>query len=147
MPAVLELIKELAVYEKAPDEVVVTVEEMERDGFGKNPVYWFHVAEVDSKIVGVALNYIRYSTWKGKCVYLEDIIVHETYRGNKIGKMLFERCIQDAKEMKAKRLVWQVLDWNEPAVNFYRKYNASFDEQWLNGALEYEQIQNFQLSE
>src|SRR5688572_26981333 len=128
----LELVHELAVYEKAPDEVTVTLEHFIESGFGATPVWWAFVAEVDGVIQGFALYYIRYSTWKGQAMYLEDIIVTESMRGNKIGKLLFERLIDEAREKKFNRIVWQVLDWNEPAVNFYKKYNADFDGGWLN---------------
>ena len=128
----LELIHELAVYEKAPDDVTVNLAHFEESGFGKNPVWWAFVAETDEGIQGFALYYIRYSTWKGQAMYLEDILVTEKMRGNKIGKLLFERLIEEAKEKKFNRIIWQVLDWNEPAINFYKKYNAEFDGSWLN---------------
>lgn len=131
-PRLLELITELAIYEKAPNDVTVTLEHFEESGFGKNPVWWTFVAEVDGVIQGFALYYIRYSTWKGQAMYLEDIIVTESMRGNKIGKLLFERLIGEAREKKFNRIIWQVLDWNEPAINFYKKYNADFDGGWLN---------------
>jgi GNAT superfamily N-acetyltransferase len=131
-PRLLELITELAVYEKAPDDVTVTLEHFTESGFGKNPVWWAFVAEEDGIIHGFALYYIRYSTWKGQAMYLEDIIVTEAMRGKKIGKLLFERLIEEAKEKKLHRIVWQVLDWNEPAINFYKKYNADFDHEWVN---------------
>lgn len=131
-PRLLELIKELATYEKAPNEVTVTPAHFEESGFGKKPVWWAFVAGVDGLIQGFALYYIRYSTWKGQAMYLEDIIVTESMRGNKIGKLLFERLMQEAREKGLKRMVWQVLDWNEPAINFYKKYNADFDSGWVN---------------
>lgn len=131
-PRLLELVSELAVYEKAPDEVTVTLEHFTESGFGKNPVWWSFVAEENEIIYGFALYYIRYSTWKGQAMYLEDIIVTEAMRGKKIGKLLFDQLIEEAKEKKLHRIVWQVLDWNEPAVNFYKKYNADFDGGWLN---------------
>ncbi len=131
-PRLLELITELAVYEKAPDEVTVTPEHFAESGFGKNPAWWAFVAEEDHIIQGFALYYIRYSTWKGQAMYLEDIIVTEKMRGKKIGKLLFDQLIEEAKEKKLHRIVWQVLDWNEPAINFYKKYNADFDGGWLN---------------
>lgn len=131
-PRLLELIKELAVYEKAPDDVTVTLEHFTESGFGKNPVWWTFVAEVDGIIQGFALYYIRYSTWKGQAMYLEDIIVTEKMRGNKIGRLLFERLIEEAREKKFNRIIWQVLDWNETAINFYKKYNATFDHEWVN---------------
>lgn len=131
-PRLLELIRELALYEKAPDEVTVTLEHFEESGFGKSPVWWAFVAEVDGMVQGFALYYIRYSTWKGQRMYLEDIIVTEQMRGKKLGKLLFDRLIEEAKEKKFSGIVWQVLEWNEPAINFYKKYNASFDPEWVN---------------
>ncbi|MBL0273660.1 MAG: GNAT family N-acetyltransferase [Chitinophagaceae bacterium] len=131
-PRLLELITELAIYEKAPDDVTVTLEHFTESGFGSSPVWWSFVAEVNGVIQGFALYYIRYSTWKGQAMYLEDIIVTEEMRGNKIGKMLFDRLIEEARKKKFNRIIWQVLEWNEPAINFYKKYNAEFDREWLN---------------
>ncbi len=132
LPQVLILIKELANYEKAPNEVVVTIDELENDGFGENPIFNFFVAEVDNKIVGISLYYIKYSTWKGKCIFLEDIIVTEKYRQFGIGKKLFDKVVNIAKVMNVKRLEWQVLEWNTPAINFYKKLNSHFDNEWIN---------------
>ena len=143
LPQVLSLVKELAAYEKAPNEVTVTIAEMERDGFGKNPVFNFFVAEADGRIVGISLYYIKYSTWKGKCVFLEDIIVTETCRKSGIGKKLFDEVVKVAKEMNAQRMEWQVLEWNEPAIKFYEKVNSNFDNEWLNCKLTGEQIQEY----
>lgn len=143
LPAVLALVKEIAEYEKAPMEVEVTVEEMEKTGFGPNPVFNFFVAENETGIVGIALYYIKYSTWKGPCIFLEDLIVTQDQRGKGIGTALFEKMIQIAKEMKVPRLEWQVLEWNKPAINFYKKYNANLDGEWLNGKLVYTQLQRF----
>lgn len=134
-PRLMELVRELAVYEKAPNEVTVSLEHFEESGFGKNPVWWAFVAETDDGIQGFALYYIRYSTWKGQAMYLEDILVTEAARGKGIGKLLFDRLIVEAKEKGFDRMIWQVLEWNEPAINFYKKYNASFDGEWLNGSL------------
>jgi GNAT superfamily N-acetyltransferase len=131
-PRLLELITELAIYEKAPDDVTVTPEHFMESGFGKSPVWWGFVAELDGIVQGFALYYIRYSTWKGQAMYLEDILVTESMRGNKIGKLLFDRLIEEAREKKFNRIIWQVLEWNEPAINFYKKYNAEFDGEWLN---------------
>jgi GNAT superfamily N-acetyltransferase len=132
----LELVQELAVYEKAPQEVTVTLEHFEESGFGENPVWWAFVAEFDGKVEGFALYYIRFSTWKGQCLYLEDFLVTERLRGQGAGKLLFDRVIEEAKEKKFKRMVWQVLEWNEPAIRFYKKYNAQLDGEWLNGILD-----------
>jgi GNAT superfamily N-acetyltransferase len=132
----LELVKELALYEKAPNEVTVSLEHFAESGFGPNPVWWAFVAETDGFIVGFALYYIRYSTWKGQAMYLEDILVTESMRGKGIGKLLFDRLIIEAQEKSFKRMVWQVLEWNEHAINFYRKYNAAFDPEWVNASLD-----------
>lgn len=132
IPAILELIKELAHYEKAPHEVTITPEILERDGFGDHPLFWVILAEEYGEVLGMSFYYIRYSTWKGPCLYLEDIIVKEQYRGRGIGKLLMDTTIEKAKEMKMALMVWQVLEWNEPAINFYKKYNAEFDSEWLN---------------
>jgi GNAT superfamily N-acetyltransferase len=144
LPRVLELIKELAHYEKAPNEVENTVEEMIIDGFGTNPVYRLLVAEENGTIVGIAIFYMKYSTWKGKCLFLEDIIVTESERGKGTGAQLFESVIRISKEMKVRRMEWQVLEWNEPALNFYRKYKANLDPEWVNGKLTFEQLQSFE---
>lgn len=131
-PRLLELVKELALYEKAPQEVTVTEEHFEESGFGSNPVWWAFVAEENGVIQGFALYYIRYSTWKGQAMYLEDILVTEAARGKGIGKLLMDRLIIEAIEKGFSRIVWQVLEWNEPAINFYKKYNADFDAEWVN---------------
>lgn len=128
----LELIYELAVYEKAPNEVTVTLDHFEASGFGENPVWWGFVAEEEGLILGFTLYYIRYSTWKGQRMYLEDFLVTESARGKGVGKLLFDRLIEEAKAKKFNAIVWQVLEWNEPAINFYKKYNASFDGEWFN---------------
>jgi len=131
-PRLLELIQELATYERAPDEVTVTLDHFTESGFGKQPVWWAFVAEVDETIVGFALYYIRYSTWKGQAMYLEDILITNEMRGKGIGQLLFGQLILEAREKKFNRIIWQVLDWNEPAINFYKKYNADFDGSWVN---------------
>lgn len=136
----LELINELAVYEKAPQEVTVTLAHFIEAGFGEKPVWKAFVAVCDGKIEGFALYYIRYSTWKGCRLYLEDFIVTEKMRGQGIGKLLFERTIQEAKENNYKGMVWQVLDWNKPAINFYDKYQANYEDGWLNVSLSEQQI-------
>ena len=132
LPRVLELVRELAAFEKAPDEVEVTIDEMANWGFGKDKIFDFFVLEKQARIIGLALYYYKYSTWKGKCLFLEDIIVTEAMRGRKIGKLLFDQLIEEAKEKKFNRIIWQVLEWNEPAINFYKKYNADFDPEWVN---------------
>ncbi|WP_295124513.1 GNAT family N-acetyltransferase [uncultured Chitinophaga sp.] len=134
--ALLELVRELAVYEKAPDEVTVTLEHFEESGFGPNPVWKAFVAEDGDKIVGFALYYIRYSTWKGCRMYLEDLLVTESYRGQGIGRLLFDKLIAEAKEKKFSGMVWQVLEWNEPGINFYKKYDAKFDPGWWNASID-----------
>ncbi len=128
----MELIHELAVYEKAPDEVTVSLTHFEESGFGANPVWWAFVAEVQGVVIGMALYYVRYSTWKGQRMYLEDILVTETMRGQKIGSLLFDALIVEAKEKGFNGMNWQVLEWNEPAINFYKKYKANFDPEWVN---------------
>ena len=132
VPAMFELIKELALYEKAPEQVINTVEQMYLDGFGENPIFGTIVSEVDGLVVGMALYYFRYSTWKGKRLYLEDLIVSETMRGKGLGEKLLEATIEQARKTACTGLMWQVLDWNEPAINFYKKFGARFDEEWLN---------------
>jgi GNAT superfamily N-acetyltransferase len=128
----MELIQELATYEKAPDEVTVSLTHFEESGFGANPVWWAFVAEANGVVVGMALYYIRYSTWKGQRMYLEDILVTEDMRGQKIGSQLMDALIVEAKEKGFNGMNWQVLEWNEPAIHFYKKYNANFDPEWVN---------------
>ena len=139
-PRLLDLVHELALFEKAPEEVTVTLKEFEDAGFGEKPVWKTFVAEVDGVIVGFALYYIRYSTWKGCRMYLEDLIVTESWRGKGVGKLLFDRLIVEAREMGFNGMTWQVLDWNEPAINFYKKYEADISPGWLNGSLSKEQL-------
>jgi GNAT superfamily N-acetyltransferase len=132
VPSMFELIKELALFEKAPEQVTNTIEEMYLDGFGENPIFGSIVSEVDGEIVGMALYYYRYSTWKGKRLYLEDLIVSETMRGRGLGEKLLDATIEKARQTSCTGLMWQVLDWNEPAINFYKKFGARFDEGWVN---------------
>lgn len=136
----LELIKELAEYERAAHEVTNTIAQMEHDGFGPNPIYGFFVAEEQNRIIGLSLYYWRYSTWKGKRLYLEDIIVTESERGRGIGKKLFDRTMQHALDENCSGMLWQVLDWNEPAINFYNKYGSTMDGGWINASLERDQL-------
>ena len=152
LPSILGLIKELAAYEKAPKEVKVTLKELERDGFGKKKIFDCFVADLTpspsprgrgeqipkNKIVGIALYYIKYSTWKGKCIYLDDIIVTQSMRREGIGKKLFDEVVAVAKKMKVRKLEWQVLNWNKPAIGFYKKYSTVFDNEWINCKLVFE---------
>ena len=134
----MQLIHELAIYEKEPEAVTVDFAHFVESGFGPNPVWWAFVAELPhsskpGEIIGFALWYVRYSTWKGQRMYLEDLLVTEKMRGHNIGKLLFEALIEECKIKKYSGLVWQVLDWNEPAINFYKKYpEAVIDKGWLN---------------
>jgi GNAT superfamily N-acetyltransferase len=134
-PRILELIQELAVYEKAPAEVTVTLSHFQESGFGKLPVWWAFVAEKNGIVQGFALYYIRYSTWKGQRMYLEDLLVTEELRGKGIGTLLFDELIKEAKAKGFNGITWQVLEWNKPAINFYKKLNASFDPEWVNCAI------------
>ncbi len=142
LPRVLELVKELALYEKAPEQVINTVELMEQDGFGEHPVFGFFVAIKDSteEIIGISIYYYRYSTWKGRRLYLEDIVVTESERGNGAGKLLFDRTMRKCLEDNCSGMMWQVLDWNEPAINFYKKYGADLDGEWINCNLQSNEI-------
>ena len=154
----MELINELAVYEKASDEVTVTFDHFVESGFGENPVWWAYVAEASpnpseggeqaengakkenmkEEVVAFALCYVRYSTWKGQRLYLEDLLVTEKLRGKGVGKLLFDKLIEECKEKKYSGMAWQVLDWNEPAINFYKKYEGvNIDGGWLNCNLNY----------
>ena len=143
LPSVLELIKELAVYEKALHEVEITLEQLEEDGFGEEPVFRFLVATENEQIVGLALYYFRYSTWKGKAIYLEDLVVKESHRGRGYGQKLLDAIVEEARQTGSKQVRWQVLDWNEPAINFYKKLGAHLDDEWINCTLTAKQIANY----
>jgi len=138
----MELVKELAIYEKAPDEITVNFDHFVESGFGENPVWWAIVAETTSptglkEVQGFALYYIRYSTWKGQRMYLEDLLVTEKYRRQGIGKLLFNELFKEAKIKNYNGIAWQVLDWNEPAINFYKKLGVvKFDGEWVNCSIE-----------
>jgi GNAT superfamily N-acetyltransferase len=142
LPRVLELIKELAVFENAPNEVEVSVDEMMNWGFGQDKIFDFFVLEKESVIEGIAVYYYKYSTWKGKCLFLEDIIVTESERKNGYGKLLFNEVVKVAKAKKVRRMEWQVLDWNTAAIEFYKKYQANLDGEWINCKLTFDQIQS-----
>ncbi|WP_415328351.1 GNAT family N-acetyltransferase [Chryseobacterium sp. MMS23-Vi53] len=135
--SMLELIKELADYEKALHEVTLTLEQFIEDGFGKSPVWGAFVAEFNGEIVGISLYYDRYSTWKGRRLYLEDLVVTEKLRGKQIGKKLFEATLEHGKSNQYSGMVFQVLNWNEPAINFYKKYSPKFDDEWFNVSIEF----------
>lgn len=135
--AVFTLVKELAEYEKELHQVVNTPEKMRRDAFGEKPVFEFLVADEDGQIVGTSIYYYRYSTWKGKRIYLEDIVVTEKFRGKGIGKKLFDQTIEHGRANDCTGMMWQVLEWNKPAIGFYKKYNTFFDEEWLNCHLDF----------
>lgn len=143
MKAVLDLIRELAVFEKEPDAVVVTVADLERDGFGENPLFFTFVAEVDGEIVGMALYYYRYSTWKGKTIHLEDLIVKEKMRGTGLGFALYTKIMEQGKSDNVRRIEWNVLDWNTPAVEFYKKSGAKVLEDWDVVQMDEQGISNF----
>jgi len=134
--SMLDLIRELAEYEKALHEVTVTLDDFTQDGFGASPVWGAFVAEYEGKIVGTSLYYDRYSTWKGRRLYLEDLVVTEKLRGKQIGKKLFDATLEYGKIQNYSGMVFQVLSWNEPAINFYKKYNTKFDNEWLNVSIE-----------
>jgi GNAT superfamily N-acetyltransferase len=143
LPAVLRLIRELAIFEKAPDAVTNTVKDMELDGFGSSPVFGLHVAELGNEIVGIAVYFVKYSTWKGKGLYLDDLVVSEKHRGKGIGKKLFDAFMDEAKKIGAKQVHWQVLDWNTPAIDFYKKLNASIEAEWWDCKMTEEQIKKY----
>lgn len=130
---IMQLVQELADYEKAPDEVTVEFDHFVESGFGENPVWWAFVAEVNGTVEGFALYYIRYSTWKGQRMYLEDLLVTEKLRGQGLGKLLFNKLFKECAAKGFSGMAWQVLDWNEPAINFYKKLpNVKFDGEWVN---------------
>lgn len=145
MPAVLELIKELAVFEKEPDAVVVTVEELERDGFGPNPLFNTFVAEEDGEIIGMALFYYRYSTWKGKTIHLEDLIVKEEKRGTGAGSALYKEVIKFARQEGVRRAEWAVLNWNTHAIDFYERSGATVLKDWFTVQMHEQEITKFTL--
>ncbi len=143
MPFVLELIQELAIFEKEPDAVVVTVDDLVRDGFSENPLFQCFVAEVENEIIGMALYYYRYSTWKGKTIHLEDLIVKESKRGTGAGFALYKEIIQQGKAENVRRIEWNVLDWNTTAIDFYEKSGAKVLGDWRVVHMDENGIANF----
>ncbi|MBP9847826.1 MAG: GNAT family N-acetyltransferase [Flavobacterium sp.] len=143
MPCVLELIQELAIFEKEPDAVVVTVDDLVRDGFSEQPLFQCFVAEVENEIIGMALFYYRYSTWKGKTIHLEDLIVKESKRGTGAGFALYKEIIQQGKAENVRRIEWNVLDWNTPAIDFYEKSGAKVLGDWRVVHMDENGIKNF----
>ncbi|PKK35469.1 GNAT family N-acetyltransferase [Siphonobacter sp. SORGH_AS_0500] len=132
VPSIYQLIVELAEYEKALHEVINTPEQLLKDGFGENPLFGTIIAEVKGEVVGMSLYYYRYSTWKGKRLYLEDLIIKEAFRGYGLGKRLLEATVEEARQTECSGLMWQVLDWNEPSIEFYKKFGAKLDGEWIN---------------
>ena len=135
MPRVLELVKELALYEKAPDEVLISEETLLEDGFGPNKLFDTLVAETDNEIVGMLLYYPVFSTWKGRSIYLEDFVVADSHRRKGIGQLLIDALVQEARAAQAKKIRWQVLDWNSPAIEFYKKISATLENSWIDCTL------------
>ncbi len=140
VPAIYGLVKQLAEFEKAPHDVINTIDAMLKDGFGSDKIFYSFVAETENKIIGMAVFYFAYSTWKGRHVYLDDLIVNENYRRSGAGKLLFDAVYQFAKEHNANQLRWHVLDWNKPAINFYKKYPVTFDPTWITCKIEKENL-------
>ena len=132
IPEIILLVRELALFEKAPDEVTVTEADYLTNGFNDNRLFDCNLAYYDGDLVGFILWYFRFSTWKGKRLYLEDLYVRDQYRGLGIGKLLLNKAIEEAKLTQCTGLMWQVLEWNEPAIEFYKKYNAQLDGEWIN---------------
>ena len=143
MPQVLALINQLAHFENEPDAVIITVNDLEKDGFGENPAFFCFVAEIDSKIEGIALGYQRYSTWKGKAIHLEDLIVNETARGTGIGSALLDEIVKYGHNLGVKRINWEVLDWNEPAIKFYKQKGAAIKDEWRVVHMDEQSIKNY----
>lgn len=145
MPAVLELIRELAAFEREPDAVVVTVDELVKDGFGPDPLFYTFIAEVNNEIIGIALFYYRYSTWKGKTIHLEDLIVKQDKRGTGAGSALYKEVIKFAKQEGVRRVEWVVLNWNTHAIQFYERSGAAIMKDWLTVQMNEEGITKFTL--
>ncbi|MVN76322.1 GNAT family N-acetyltransferase [Hymenobacter sp. HMF4947] len=146
LPQVLALIQELAAYERAPEAVTNTLEMMRHDGFGPAPIFGFFVLENEAALVGLALFYTAYSTWKGRMLYLEDLVVTEAARRGGYGRLLFDAVVAEARRTGAQRLKWQVLDWNEPAIGFYKKLGANIESEWLNGNLGADELAAYEVA-
>lgn len=140
IPQVYDMVLELAAYENGLQEVNTTVEDMASDGFGSNPVFGFYVAENHEGIIGISLYYFRYSTWKGKLLYIEDLVVKEQYRRKGVGTMLMEATLEEARRTNCNGVQWQVLEWNQPAIEFYKKYGAVLDGEWINCRIDREKL-------
>ncbi|MDC0189514.1 GNAT family N-acetyltransferase [Flavobacteriales bacterium] len=140
---VIKLIRELAEYENAIDKVKINLYDLEKDGFSENPLFSFIVAEIQHQIIGMAFYYTTYSTWDGKCLFLEDLVVTKKYRSQGVGSSLFKAMIEIAKKNQSNRMMWQILNWNTPAIEFYKNFNAQISNEWLNGKLNKDQIENF----
>jgi GNAT superfamily N-acetyltransferase len=143
IPGIFRLIKELAQFEKASEEVINTAQQLESDGFGNRPYFDCFVADRNGEIVGLALYYFSYSTWKGKSLYLDDLIVTEQFRGNGIGKKLFNEVAKVARDSGCGKMHWQVLDWNTPAIEYYKTQGAKFDGEWVNCILTREDLEQY----
>ena len=143
VPQIFDLITELAIFEKASHEVSNSPEQLLKDGFGENPLFGCYVALNHEKIIGMAIYYFRYSTWKGKRLYLEDIIVTENFRGHQVGTHLMKAVLDESLKTNCSGVIWQVLDWNTPAIEFYKKYNPVFDSEWINVSMGREEVENF----
>ena len=146
LSSVLKLIKELADYENSLDQVTITLDELEQDGFGTHPLYWFLVAEKDDEIIGLSFYWIRYSTWKGKFLFLEDFVIKEKYRRHGVGSKLFKETIKICKQLDLNGMIWQVLDWNSSAIDFYKKFGSEISTEWMNGKLTKNQIEKIVIS-
>lgn len=146
LPRVLALIQELAAYEREPDAVTNTLDMMRHDGFGPTPIFGFFVLESGDDLIGLALFYTAYSTWKGRMLYLEDLVVTEAARRGGYGRLLFDAVVAEAQRTGAQRMKWQVLDWNEPAIAFYKKLGATIESEWLNGNLSAEELRTYQFA-
>lgn len=140
---VLQLIKELAAFEREPEAVEITVDDLIKNGFSENPLFNVIVAEQDQEIIGMALYYNRFSTWKGKTIHLEDLIVTESMRGTGAGYALYAEILNIAKRENVRRVEWVVLNWNEAAINFYKKSGATVLQDWYTVQMDYNGIEKF----